>query len=294
MTKKVLVTGAGSGFGNLIVRTLLKNGHTVIASMRNLSGRNKESANDLKQLGAHVVEIDVTSDISVERGVQMAQDQAGSLDVVVNNAGVGVLGIQETFTPDDWKRVFDVNVIGVQRVNRAALPRMRKNGDGLLIHISSLLGRMTIPFYGPYNASKWALEALAENYRTELSSFGVDVCIVEPGGYATSFMENLVKPSDSERIASYGAFANVPQVSLENFEKAVAANPAQNPQNVANAVAKLVDIPAGQRPFRTVVDEMGMGAAIEPYNQQLAALTANVYNAFGMDTLLKLKVKGSQ
>jgi NAD(P)-dependent dehydrogenase (short-subunit alcohol dehydrogenase family) len=294
MSKKILVTGAGRGFGYLIVRTLLKNGHTVIASMRELGGRNKSLADDLKRVGALVVEIDVTSDSSVERGVKMAQDQAGSLDVVVNNAGVGVLGIQETFTSDDWKRVFDVNVIGVQRVNRAVLPLMRKNGEGLLLHISSLLGRMTIPFYGPYNASKWALEALAENYRTELSSFGVDVCVVEPGGYATSFMENLVKPSDADRITSYGAFANVPQRSLENFEKALAANPAQNPQNVANAVTQIVDTPAGQRPFRTVVDVLGMGAAIEPYNQQLATLTAQVYNAFGMADTLKLKTKVAQ
>lgn len=211
--------------------------------------------------------------------------------MVVNNAGVGVLGIQETFTIDDWKKVFEVNVFGVQRVVRAALPAMRKQGEGLLLQISSLLGRMTIPFYGPYNATKWALEAMSENYRTELSGLGVDVCIVEPGGFPTTFMERLVRPSDNERIKEYGPFAQAPQMALENFEKAMAANPAQNPQNVADAVAKLVDTPAGQRPFRTVVDVMGMGAAIQPYNQQLATLTAQVYNAFGMGEVLKLKTK---
>jgi NAD(P)-dependent dehydrogenase (short-subunit alcohol dehydrogenase family) len=294
MSKKILVTGAGSGFGKLITQTLLKNGHTVIATLRNIGGRNKARAEELKQAGAHIVEMDVTNDESVERGIKTAHNLAGDLDAVINNAGVGVLGIQETFTPDDWKRVFDVNVFGVHRVNRAILPFFRKKEEGLLVHISSLLGRMTIPFYGPYNASKWALEALAENYRIELSGFGVDVCIIEPGGYPTTFVDNLIRPSDSNRIAAYGAFAQVPQLSLENFEKAMAANPAQNPQNVANAVAKLVNTPAGERPFRTVVDVMGMGAAVEPYNKQLADITTQIYNAFGMGDMLKLKTKVAQ
>ena len=124
-----------------------------------------------------------------------AVDQAGGLDVVINNAGVGVLGLQEAFTIDDWQKLFDINVFGVQRVNRAVIPGMRARGSGLLIQVASILGRMTIPFYGPYNASKWALEALSENYRTELSGFGVDCCIVEPGGYPTNFMANLMTPS---------------------------------------------------------------------------------------------------
>ena len=111
-------------------------------------------------------EIDVTDEASVESGVASATKQAGGLDVVVNNAGVGVLGLQETFDVDDWKKLFDVNVFGVQRVNRAVLPHMRERGSGLIIFVSSLLGRMTIPFYGPYNASKWALEALAEDLLT--------------------------------------------------------------------------------------------------------------------------------
>lgn len=294
MAKKILVTGAGSGFGRLIAMTLLKRGHQVVGSMRAVAGRNAASAAELRAAGANVIELDVTDDAAVERGLAAAEKLAGGFDVVINNAGVGVLGLQETFTPDDWKRVFEVNLFGVQRVNRAVLPAMRRKGEGLLIHMSSLLGRMTIPFYGPYNASKWALEALAENYRTELSGLGIDVCIVEPGGFATSFMDNLIRPSDSARIETYGAFAQVPQQSLEGFEKAVAANPAQNPQNVADAVAKLVNLPAGGRPFRTIVDAMGMGAAVGPYNDQLQALTEGIYNAFGMGAMLKLKTGPAQ
>ena len=188
------------------------------------------------------------------------------------------------------KKLFDVNVFGVQRVNRAVLPHLRAKHSGLLVHVSSLLGRFALPFYGPYNASKWALEALAENYRVELSSFGVDVCVVEPGGYPTTFMERLLKPSDPNRASEYGAMEHAPAQLLANFEKALAANPAQNPQLVADAILQLIQTPAGQRPFRTVVDKMGMGASIGPYNEQLEAVMSGIYGAFGMGDMLKLKV----
>lgn len=290
MAMKVLITGANGGFGKLTGHTLLKKGHTVVASMRGIKGKNQAAAEELKKTGAQVVEIDVTNDPSVQQGVEAAMKLAGGLDVVVNNAGVGVIGLQEAFTPDDWKKLFDINVFGVQRVNRAVLPHMRSKKSGLLIHISSLLGRMTIPFYGPYNASKWALEALAENYRSELSGFGIDSCVVEPGGYPTTFMDNLVKPSDTSRDSGYGNFAQAPMELFINFEKALSANPAQNPQLVADAVARLIDTPPGRRPFRTVVDKMGMGDHIKGYNDQLEQITSGVYNAFGMGDMLKLKV----
>ncbi len=289
MSKKILVTGASSGFGRLITHALLKKGNIVVASMRGVEDKNKSVAADLKEACAHIVEIDVTSDHSVNRGVSAAIAKAGGLDVVVNNAGVGVLGLQENFTIEDWQKVFDVNLFGVQRVNRAVLPHMRDNKTGLLIYVTSLLGRFTIPFYGPYNASKWAMEAMAENYRTELSGFGIQSCIVEPGGFPTSFHGNLIKPSDDSRDASYGEFARVPEMSFANFQQALAANPEQNPQNVADAVADLIQMPADKRPFRTVVDKMGMGDPIQGYNEQLEKLTQGIYAAFGMGDMLKLK-----
>ena len=213
-----------------------------------------------------------------------AVEQAGGLDVVINNAGVGVLGLQEAFTIDDWQKLFDINVFGVQRVNSAVIPGMRARGSGLLIQVASMLGRMTIPFYGPYNASKWALEALSENYRTELSGFGADCCIVEPGGYPTNFMDNLMTPSETACLESYGDFALAPKASFEGFEQALAANPAQNPQDVADAVVELIATPAGQRRLRTVVDKMGMGDQIKPYNDQLEQLTAGIYGVFAWVT----------
>lgn len=290
MSKKVLITGASAGFGEMATQTLLEKGHTVVASMRGVEGKNKARAAELSAAGASVVEIDVTDDASVQAGVKAATESAGGLDVVVNNAGVGVLGLQETFEIDDWKKLFEVNVFGVQRMNRAVLPQMRAQGSGLIVYVSSLLGRMTLPFYGPYNASKWALEAMAENYRTELSGFGVDQCIVEPGGYKTDFMDGLIMPSDADRNAEYGELAHAPKAMLESFEEALAANPAQNPQDVADAIADVIEAPAGQRSFRTVVDKMGMGDHISGYNDRLGQITEGIYGAFGIEGMLKLKV----
>ncbi|MDJ0782399.1 MAG: SDR family NAD(P)-dependent oxidoreductase [Desulfosarcinaceae bacterium] len=290
MSQHILITGASSGFGKLTVDNLLSNGHTVIASMRGISGKNAAAAESLKAAGAHIVEIDVTQEESTQAGVAAALEATGHIDVVVNNAGVGVLGLQESFTPEDWQRVFDINVFGVQRVNRAVLPHMRERGKGLLIHVTSILGRMTLPFYGPYNASKWALEALAENYRTELSSFGIGTCIVEPGGYPTQFHENLIRPGDTARNAAYGDLAAVPEQAFAKFQETLAANPEQNPRDVANAIADLIEMPPAQRPFRTVVDKMGMGDHFAGYNAQLAQITAAIYHAFGMGDMLELKI----
>ena len=288
MAQKILITGTSTGFGKLTAMTLAKQGHTVAASMRDPEGRNKTSAGEIAKAGAKIVAIDVTQDESVTSGVASAIKQMGGLDVVIHNAGVGVVGLQEGFTPEDWKKLFEINVFGVQRVNRAALPHLRQKKSGLLLFISSILGRMTLPFYGPYNASKWAVEAMAENYRTELSSFGVDVAIIEPGGFPTTFMDRLLKPSDTARLSSYGELAAMPEGMLKGFEQTLAANPQQNPQIVADTIAKVIATPAGKRDFRTAVDKLGMGAAVDPYNTQLAEITKNLYTAFGIDGMLKL------
>ena len=290
MKRKILITGASSGFGALAVKTLLSQGHDVVATMRNPDSKNKEVSEELSGLGAHIVEMDVTDDDNVNQAVAKSIDLLGGLDAVVNNAGIGVLGIQENFTIDDFKRLFDVNVFGVQRVNRAALPHMRNQGSGLIIYVTSILGRMARPFYGPYNASKWALEAMAENYRMELSGFGVDSCIVEPGGFPTAFFDKLIFPSDTSRDAEYGDMVHAPKQAFESFEGALAQNPAQNPQMVADAIASLINTPAGERPVRTVVDKMGMGDHIAPYNSQLDAIHEGIFGAFGMGDMLKLKV----
>ena len=286
---KIFITGATGGFGMLTVKELIKEGHTVVGSVRDIAGRNKTKVADLEKLGAKFVEMDITNDASVNRGIETGIQLLNGIDVLINNAGVGVLGLTEAFTTDDMKRVFEVNVFGLQRVSRAVIPYMRKTSRGLVINISSLLGRITVPFYGPYNASKWAVEGLTENYRTELSQSGIEVCLVEPGGYPTAFIDNLVRPSDSERAKAYGPMGNMPEAFLENFEKALAANPAQDPSHVAQAICKLVKTPHASRPFRTIVDAMGMGGPIGDYNAILAKITEGIYSNFGIANLLAVK-----
>ncbi len=282
----VLLTGAGGGFGKLTALALRARGNTVVGTLRESAGRNAAAAADLRAAGVHVVEMDVTDDASVTRGVSEAQRLAGPLDVVINNAGVGVLGVQEAFTAADLQRLFDINVFGAHRVTRAVTPHLRANGRGLIVFVSSLLGRIAVPFYGPYNASKWALEALAENYSLELSGFGVDVSIVEPGGFPTSFIPNLMKPSDAERAKSLQALSDAAEGFLTGFEQFLAANPTQDPSLVADAMVALVESAEGTRPFRVAVDTVGMGAAVEPYNEHLAALTKGVFTNFGITGML--------
>jgi NAD(P)-dependent dehydrogenase (short-subunit alcohol dehydrogenase family) len=285
----VFLTGAGGGFGKLIATDLVAAGHKVVGTLREVSSRNQSVAGELERLGITVLEMDVTNDASVASAVHEAERRFGGLDVVVNNAGVGVLGVQETFTPADLQRIFDVNVFGVHRVNRAALRGMRARRSGLLVHVSSLLGRLAVPYYGPYNASKWALEALADNYRVEVSGFGVDSVIIEPGGFPTTFIDNLVRPGDAERVEELREFARRAEMFLETFEGALASNEAQNPKLVAEAIVRVIAMPAGQRPARTIVDHMGMGAAVAPYNEMFAAVTSGLYKAFHIEDMLTLK-----
>lgn len=289
MTKKILITGASGGFGKLTVLTLLQKGHQVAASMRDINGKNKNVADELETAGAKIIEIDVTDDTSVTNGVKKAITDLGGLDVLINNAGMGVLGMQEFFTPTDFQKVFDINVFGVQRMNRAVVPYFREKKDGLIIYTSSLLGRIALPFYGAYQASKWALEALAENYRVELSGFGIENCIIEPGGYPTAFSDNLLRPSDKSREMGYGDFAKVPEAALQNFENVLKNNPQQDPQKVADAFAELIEKPKGNKPFRTAVDFIGMADLIQKYNEHLEQIMTGLYTNFGTQGMLNVR-----
>lgn len=290
----ILITGANSGFGKLIVTDLLAAGHNVVGSLRDIARRNASSAAELEARGMTVVEIDVTDDSSVESGVAQAVHELGHIDVLINNAGIGTHGLQENFSPDDFRRLFEINVFGVQRMSRAVLPAMRAKGSGLILNISSLLGRVALPFYGPYNASKWALEALSENYRIELSAFGVDVAMVEPGGFPTQFISSLMHPTSRDRDAGYGDLAGAPKAALEGFEEFLAANPQQNPQLVADAVIDVIGRSPGTRPFRSVVDRIGMGEPLEAYNEQLASVTTSIFTNMGIEGMLQLNTDAKE
>src|SRR5712691_3685395 len=213
----VLISGASSGFGRLIAETLARKQFRVFATMRNVSGRNATTASEIAELAKReslslqVVELDVTDDGSVERAVNEVTAKCGRIDVLVNNAGYGIMDLAESVTMAQAQRQFDTNFFGVLRMNRAVLPAMKLQGSGLLLHVSSGAGRLAIPGMGLYCASKFALEALAEVYRYELASQGIDSVVIEPGAYATSAIEKLERGEDPGRKAGYGEMAQIPE-----------------------------------------------------------------------------------
>ncbi|MCW8878023.1 MAG: SDR family oxidoreductase [Kangiellaceae bacterium] len=289
MTQTVLITGSNSGFGYLIANTLIDNGYKVVGTMRDPQGRNASIASELKAKGMIVVEIDVTNDESVSNGVEQAIKEAGSIDVLINNAGAGTLGWQESFDIDDFKKVFDINVFGVQRLTRAILPHMKSQQKGSLIQISSILGKFVLPFLGSYNASKHAIEGLAENYRVELSQFGIQSLIVQPGGFGTDFGSNLLKASDRTVAESYGEYAGAPEQMWAGTEQSHDAEDAPNPQMVADAILNLLETKPENRPFRTVVDGTGLNPIIEEVNRATEQAMQDIYSTYGMDNLFQLR-----
>lgn len=290
--KVVLVTGASSGFGKLIVETLsATNDYTVIATARNIESKNAEAAAALGALdNVHVVELDVTSEESVNSAVALGEEKAGgAIDVVVNNAGSSIGGgWSEAVTPEQVNRQFDVNVTGVHRVNRAVLPAMRERGDGLIINISSVVGKKVLPWMAPYIASKFALEAFSEALRIEVAQFGVDVLLVQPGGYGTNFFGNAAWGADEERLATYGDRASEPQNFFGGFSKSLDAEDGPNPQDIADAVLNLITTPKGSRPFRTVSDPSGDTGVVQ-LNELSEQVTQNTFSAMGLGSFLELK-----
>lgn len=294
-TKKVvLVTGSSSGFGRLTAETLARKGYTAFASMRDVAGRNAPASVELRALAEgeglalQVVELDVTDDASVERAVAEVIDSAGRIDVVVNNAGLFYVGVTEAFSLEQAKRVFDTNVLGVMRVNRAVLPHMRRQRSGLLVHISAaVVGRLVLPFAGISNAGKFALEALAESYRYELSALGIDSVLVEPGLYPTDLLGKIPGPADEARAQEYGPTAEIPANMLSGFADFLSGPDAPDVQEVADVVATLIATPAGQRPLRTVIaGEEGQN--VLRLNEVAEQEQRGVMELFGLDHLMTI------
>ncbi|WP_437274662.1 SDR family oxidoreductase [Sorangium sp. So ce375] len=295
MTRELrsLITGSSSGFGRAIALTLARAGHRVFAGMRGINSKNQGPASELAELGAReglalrAIELDVTSDASVDAAVARVLDEAGGVDVVVNNAGVYAQGPTEAFTVTQAEAAFQVNYFGAVRVNRAVLPAMRRQKSGLLVHVSSTLGRVVMPLCGHYCASKFALEAMAEGCRYELAPLGIDVAIVEPGLFpTTSVMANATQAADAARAAEYGPlFALTAEMGKPMMEM-VNRNGPPDPQQIADAIRKLAELPAGERPLRTELDPLGNGAA-EEINRRTGELQRGYVEWLGIGGLLR-------
>lgn len=288
--QSILVTGSSSGFGKLTVLALARAGHAVVATMRDIAGKNRAAADELRRvaeaehLAIHVVELDVTKDASVQAGVDAAIAKVGTLDVVINNAGYSIAGLVETATPAQMLAELDTNVVGMHRVNRAALPHLRGNGAGLVVHVSSGLGRIVIPLLGIYTATKWALEAYAEALRYELKPTGVEAVIVQPGAFPTEFNTNGIVGDDQARAAGYGPFSQGLAMMGAQMQKMFAVPDPPNPQEVADAIVALVEAPKGTRPPRVVVDRH-RGDAPRALNEAHAQVQKGLLAGMGMPFL---------
>ena len=285
MCKSILITGASSGFGRDTAETLHRAGHTVYASMRGVQGKNRETAEALRKLGIETVELDVRADESVEAGVKNVLAQAGKIDVLVNNAGIASAGVTEAFTTEQAKAIFDTNVIGLLRVTRAVLPSMRERRDGLIINIGSILGRVTFPFIGIYGASKFAVEALTDSLRYEVSQLGVEVVEVQPSGYPTNFFANIQTPASTEVTKSYGEVGEIPAAMVEALTSTFEGEDAPNPHDVGEAIVELVGQPKGSRAIRTVV---GAPFGSDKANEEVAPVQAKAVEALGLSHLEKV------
>jgi len=288
----VLITGASSGFGRLIAETLARRKFDVYATMRAVTTRNAEPAREIRELAArerlslHVLELDVTEDESVNRAVEKILAQSGRIDVLVNNAGYGVMDLAETVTLAQARRQLDTNFFGVVRMNRAVLPAMKRQGSGLLLHISSGAGRLAIPGMGMYCASKFALEALAEVYRYELAAQGIDSVIIEPGAHATAAHGKLEAGEDPARKTGYGEIAEVPERIKETI-----ASSAAHPQEFADQVVQIIETPAGARQMRYRIGRGGPG--VDRINALTDEIQAQLLEVFGITTLARFKKRAN-
>jgi NAD(P)-dependent dehydrogenase (short-subunit alcohol dehydrogenase family) len=272
MSKKViLITGASSGFGRLTAEALAKAGHIVYASMRETAGRNAPQVAALREFARknavdlRAVELDVASDTSVEKAIEQIVSEQGRLDVLIHNAGHMAFGPAEAFTPEQLAQLYDTNVLSAQRVNRAALPVMRKQRHGLLVWVSSSSSAGGIPPYlSPYFAAKAAMDALAVQYARELTLWGIETSIVVPGAFTsgTNHFAHAGTPADKDRAAEYeaGPYKGYGRKIQEAFAAIVPAN--ADAKAVADAIVKLVEMPFGSRPFRVHVDPTQDGADV--------------------------------
>lgn len=247
----VLITGCSSGFGHLATRQIAAAGHTVFATMRDPVGRNRAAADELSGLdNVRVLALDVTSDESVANAIAGID---AALDCVIHNAGMGVNGVAEASTPAQLSYVLDVNVVGVHRLNRAVLPAMRAQRSGLLIYVSSGLGRTVLPYLSGYCASKFALEAYAESLAYEVITHGIETAIIQPGAYPSNFRANILDTDDAARLAGYPDEQAEAEQSDAQTKQYLASGAAPDPRDVSNAMLMMVEATPGTRPLRVAL-----------------------------------------
>jgi NAD(P)-dependent dehydrogenase (short-subunit alcohol dehydrogenase family) len=257
--KVVLITGGTDGLGKATAILLAQNGYRVIAAGRSEAKRTElDALAKTKNLALTTVELDVCSDVSVKRAVQSVTDSYGTIDVLINNAGVGYMAVVEELKIEDLKQQFETNLYGVLRVTQAVLPGMRARRSGRIVMLSSVAGLVTPPTYGAYSSSKHALEGLSNALRLELFPFNVQVVLIEPGYIVTNFQQTAkdlaqpyvesAKTSPYEKIYS-GAWAGAAKGRTKSRS---------TPEDCARVILRAIESPSpkaryGVTPLATLV-----------------------------------------
>ena len=294
MSKVVLITGASSGFGRLTAEAIAKAGHIVYGSMRHTTTRNAPVVEELtkfsqtSRVDLRALELDVQNQDSVEAAVARVIAEQGRIDVLVHNAGHMVFGPAEAFTPEQYAELYDVNVLSTQRVNRAVLPHMRRQANGLLVWISSSSSAGgTPPYLAPYFAAKAAMDAIAVQYARELSRWGIETSIIVPGAFTsgTNHFARSGRPADAGRAAEYeaGPYSGFGEQIQQAF--AAIVPPDADAGAVAEAIVNVVDTPFGKRPFRVHIDPTQDGADVG--FTVLDRVRAEMLHRVGLSDLLK-------
>ena len=292
MNKTIIITGASSGFGALSARALADAGHTVYAGMRDSKGRNAPRVEEANQyahehdVDLRSIELDISSQDSVDAAVETLISEQGRIDVLLHNAGHMVTGPTEAFTPEQLADIYDTNVLGTQRLNRAALPHLRAQKDGLLLWVGSTSTRGgTPPYLGPYFAAKAGMDALAVSYAGELARFGIETCIIVPGSFTqgTNHFAHSGHPANEDVVAEYEAA--YPQLMDQVAQRLAEQAPADaDVADVATAIVDVVGMAHGTRPFRVHVDPADDGAAV--VNAVADRIRVEFLTRIGLDDLL--------
>jgi NAD(P)-dependent dehydrogenase (short-subunit alcohol dehydrogenase family) len=289
----IVITGASSGIGQLTAHALAKAGHTVYATMRDTAGHNKPQVEAAAKFSAdhkvdlRTIELDVLNQESVDTAIQKIIADDGRIDVLMHNAGHMVFGPAEAFLPEQLAELYDVNVLSTHRVNRAALPQLRKQKQGLVIWVSSSSAAGgTPPYLAPYFAAKAGMDAMAVVMSRELTLWGIETSIIVPGAFTggTNHFAHSGRPADKEREAEYenGPYKGFSERVMKGFASIVP--PDADAAAVGEAIVNVVNAPFGKRPYRVHVDPTSDGAEVT--NMVLDRVRAELLRRIGLDDVL--------
>ena len=254
--KSVVITGCSHGFGFISAKRFADENYLVFAAIRHTKDANQRAKSELEAYSDNikVIDMDVANDFSVSRAITTIYQQTDAIDILINNAGTTCMGISEAISLAQAKKQMEVNYFGALRTIQAVLPVMRRVGRGLIINTTAISGRIAMPFFATYNATKYALEGYSETLHYELAPYGIDVAIVEPGPFSTNLFNAMELEEYSAIVAQYDDLEKKQiKMRASSFEDFIKNHAKTDPNLVVQAYFSLAEMGQGQRPIRTVV-----------------------------------------